>query len=72
MDSGILGPVDRPDNLTMTVSVGHSLFDARYGLASLAPKKLQKMTRFPNDSLDAAPLSRRSAATDLRQHPRIR
>ena len=54
MDSGILGPWIAPDNLTITVSVGHSLFDERFGLASHAPKKLQKMTRFPNDSLDAA------------------
>jgi deferrochelatase/peroxidase EfeB len=54
MDSGILGAWISPDNLTVTVSVGHSLFDERYGLADKAPKKLQKMTRFPNDSLDAA------------------
>lgn len=54
MDSGILGPYISPDNLTMTVSVGHALFDARFGLAAQAPKKLQPMTRFPNDSLDAA------------------
>ncbi len=38
----------------MTVSVGHSLFDERFGPADKAPKKLQPMTRFPNDSLDAA------------------
>ncbi|MGL4724119.1 MAG: iron uptake transporter deferrochelatase/peroxidase subunit [Scandinavium sp.] len=54
MDSGILGPYIAPDNLTITVSVGHSLFDERFGLADKAPKKLQRMTRFPNDSLDAA------------------
>ncbi|MFW0766614.1 iron uptake transporter deferrochelatase/peroxidase subunit [Trabulsiella odontotermitis] len=54
MDSGILGPYIAPDNLTMTVSVGDSLFDTRFGLAGKAPKKLQKMTRFPNDSLDAS------------------
>ena len=53
MDSGILGAWIAPDNLTMTVSVGQSLFDERFGLASQSPKKLQKMTRFPNDSLDA-------------------
>jgi len=54
MDSGILGPFIAPDNLTITVSLGESLFDARYGLAKQKPKALQKMTRFPNDSLDAA------------------
>lgn len=54
MDSGILGAYIAPDNLTMTLSVGSSLFDERYGLKAQMPKKLQKMTRFPNDSLDAA------------------
>ncbi|EEW7551812.1 Dyp-type peroxidase [Escherichia albertii] len=53
LDSGILGGYIAPDNLTITLSVGHSLFDERFGLASQMPKKLQKMTRFPNDSLDA-------------------
>ncbi|SFT56530.1 deferrochelatase/peroxidase EfeB [Kosakonia arachidis] len=54
MDSGILGPYIAPDNLTVTVSVGQSLFDTRFGLQTQMPKKLQKMERFPNDSLDAA------------------
>lgn len=54
MDSGILGAYIAPDNLTMTVSLGASLFDERFGLAAQKPKSLQKMVRFPNDSLDAA------------------
>jgi len=54
MDSGILGAFIAPDNLTMTVSLGASLFDERFGLAAQKPKSLQKMVRFPNDSLDAA------------------
>lgn len=54
MDSGILGEEIYPDNLTMTVSVGHSLFDERFGLQALTPLKLQRMTRFPNDALDAS------------------
>ncbi|XTZ36972.1 iron uptake transporter deferrochelatase/peroxidase subunit [Salmonella enterica] len=54
MDSGILGTYIAPDNLTITVSVGAALFDKRYGLSQHQPKKLQKMVRFPNDSLDAA------------------
>ncbi|QEW31783.1 iron uptake transporter deferrochelatase/peroxidase subunit [Erwinia billingiae] len=53
MDSGILGDDIYPDNLTITVSVGHSLFDERYGLQAHKPLKLQAMTRFPNDALDA-------------------
>jgi len=54
MDSGILGGFIAPDNLTITVSLGASLFDDRFGLGPLRPAKLEKMTRFPNDSLDAA------------------
>ncbi|MCU7365671.1 iron uptake transporter deferrochelatase/peroxidase subunit [Pantoea stewartii] len=54
MDSGILGAEIAPDNLTITVSVGNALFDGRFGLAALKPAKLQPMTRFPNDSLDAS------------------
>ncbi|WP_192458872.1 iron uptake transporter deferrochelatase/peroxidase subunit [Musicola keenii] len=53
LDSGIMGPEIYPDNLTVTVSVGASLFDDRFGLQTLKPLKLQRMTRFPNDSLDA-------------------
>jgi deferrochelatase/peroxidase EfeB len=53
LDSGIMGPHIYADNLTITASVGNSLFDDRFGLAGLKPKHLQKMTKFPNDSLDA-------------------
>lgn len=53
LDSGIMGTQIYPDNLTITVSVGHSLFDERFGLAAQKPKHLHKMTRFPNDALDA-------------------
>ncbi|CAH1651552.1 iron uptake transporter deferrochelatase/peroxidase subunit [Chelatococcus asaccharovorans] len=52
-DSGILGPVVAPDNLTATVSVGASLFDSRDWLKPLKPRHLQRMTRFRNDALDA-------------------
>lgn len=52
-DSGILGPVVTPDNLTITVSLGDSLFEDRAWLKALKPKQLQRMTKFPNDALDA-------------------
>jgi len=51
LDSGILGPVVTPDNLTITVSVGNSLFDERFGLESVKPKRLIQMVGFPNDAL---------------------
>ncbi|RMX06545.1 deferrochelatase/peroxidase EfeB [Corticibacter populi] len=53
-DSGLLGPQVLPDALTITVSLGSSLFDDRPWLAPLKPRHLVRMTRFPNDALDAA------------------
>jgi deferrochelatase/peroxidase EfeB len=53
-DSDVLGPVVPADGLTVTVSVGSSLFDDRYGLASNKPNKLTPMRVFPNDALSPA------------------
>jgi deferrochelatase/peroxidase EfeB len=53
-DSDILGPTLPADGLTVTVSAGPSLFDDRYGLASLKPRRLTPMRVFPNDSPDPA------------------
>jgi deferrochelatase/peroxidase EfeB len=51
-DSGILGPSNAPDELTVTIAFGASLFDGRYGLAAQRPKELIPMPSFAVDDLD--------------------
>jgi deferrochelatase/peroxidase EfeB len=51
-DSGTLGALDSPDSLTVTIAFGASLFDDRYGLASLKPRRLIEMPAFADDGLD--------------------
>ncbi|EKT54261.1 iron uptake transporter deferrochelatase/peroxidase subunit [Providencia sneebia] len=51
-ESGILGTHIQPDSLTVTVSLGDSLFDSRFGLDAVKPHYLVEMTGFPNDRLE--------------------
>lgn len=51
-DSGLLGTVVAPDNLTITVGLGASFFDKYEWIADdLKPASLIRMEQFPNDAL---------------------
>jgi deferrochelatase/peroxidase EfeB len=50
-DSDTLGPDIPADGLTVTVGVGSSLFDGRYGLGARKPARLTPMPVFPDDNL---------------------
>jgi deferrochelatase/peroxidase EfeB len=53
-DNGILGPDVVRDDLTVTVAVGATLFDGRYGLGARKPAQLVTMKPFRHDDLDPA------------------
>jgi deferrochelatase/peroxidase EfeB len=53
-DSGTLGPSAPAAGLTVTVGLGASLFDDRYGLTAARPRRLRPMDTFPDDDLDPA------------------
>jgi len=53
-DSGMLGPVVTTAGLTITVGLGASAFDDRFGLEAARPRRLRRMDTFPNDDLDPA------------------
>jgi deferrochelatase/peroxidase EfeB len=52
VDSGILGEQPPPDNLSILVGLGASVFDDRFGLADRKPKELVTMPFLANDKLD--------------------
>ncbi|MGW0593728.1 Dyp-type peroxidase [Streptosporangium sp. NPDC002607] len=51
-DNDILGPRIVPDNLTITVALGATIFDGRYGLGARKPIQLITMQPFRHDDLD--------------------
>jgi deferrochelatase/peroxidase EfeB len=52
VDSGLLGDSPPPDDLSVVVSVGATLFDGRFGLADRRPPELVTMPFLANDRLD--------------------
>ncbi|WP_225829688.1 iron uptake transporter deferrochelatase/peroxidase subunit [Streptomyces sp. NK08204] len=52
-DSGLLGDLLPAGALAVTVGAGASLFDDRFGLATLRPRRLTTMPVFPDDDLEA-------------------
>ncbi|AMW13812.1 peroxidase [Streptomyces qaidamensis] len=50
-DSGVLGGELPSRALAVTVGVGAALFDARFGLGGLRPRRLTAMPSFPDDDL---------------------
>lgn len=54
LDTGSLGPEPPPADLALTLAIGASMFDDRFGLADRKPRELVTMSKMANDQLDPA------------------